>query len=98
VWGCGVTPYVRHSTDCTFCDFGHLRFYYCFSSLSRIILAIVANAGTAGFRAFGKNAMVPRILYVSLCLYPERVAQFIPVEVLQNQGNDGVEVKFLIFQ
>jgi hypothetical protein len=38
VWGCGVcvggvgvwgpvTPYVRHSTDCTCCDFGHLRFY-----------------------------------------------------------------------
>jgi hypothetical protein len=26
VWGCGVTPYVRHSTDCTCCDFGHLRF------------------------------------------------------------------------
>jgi hypothetical protein len=22
----GVTPYVRHSTDCTCCDFGHLRF------------------------------------------------------------------------
>jgi hypothetical protein len=21
------TPYVRHSTDCTCCDFGHLRFY-----------------------------------------------------------------------
>jgi hypothetical protein len=21
------TPYVRHSTDCTSCDFGHLRFY-----------------------------------------------------------------------
>jgi hypothetical protein len=36
VWGCGVTPYVRHSSDCTCCDFGHLRFttkyytiYYC---------------------------------------------------------------------
>jgi hypothetical protein len=31
VWGvCGVplTPYVRHSTDCTCCDFGHLRFTY----------------------------------------------------------------------
>jgi hypothetical protein len=27
VWGCGVTPYVRHSTDCTCCDFGRLRFY-----------------------------------------------------------------------
>jgi hypothetical protein len=27
LWGCGVTPYVRHSTDCTCCDFGHLRFY-----------------------------------------------------------------------
>jgi hypothetical protein len=29
VWGCGpvlVTPYVRHSPDCTCCDFGHLRF------------------------------------------------------------------------
>jgi hypothetical protein len=26
LWGCGVTPYVRHSTDCTCCDFGHLRF------------------------------------------------------------------------
>jgi hypothetical protein len=26
VWGC--TPYVRHSTDCTCCDFRHLRFYY----------------------------------------------------------------------
>jgi hypothetical protein len=22
------TPYVRHSTDCTCCDFGHLRFYF----------------------------------------------------------------------
>jgi hypothetical protein len=28
LWGCGVTPYVRHSPDCTCCDFGHLRFYY----------------------------------------------------------------------
>jgi hypothetical protein len=35
VWGggegcgrCGVTPYVRHSTDCTCCDFGHLRFLF----------------------------------------------------------------------
>jgi hypothetical protein len=27
LWGCGVTPYVRHSTDCTCCDFGHLRFF-----------------------------------------------------------------------
>jgi hypothetical protein len=27
LWGCGVTPYVQHSTDCTCCDFGHLRFY-----------------------------------------------------------------------
>jgi hypothetical protein len=27
LWGCGVTPYVRHSPDCTCCDFGHLRFY-----------------------------------------------------------------------
>jgi hypothetical protein len=26
VWECGVTPYVRHSPDCTCCDFGHLRF------------------------------------------------------------------------
>jgi hypothetical protein len=28
VGGVGVppTPYVRHSTDCTCCDFGHLRF------------------------------------------------------------------------
>jgi hypothetical protein len=30
VWACGVTPYVRHSTDCTCCDFGHLRFYFNF--------------------------------------------------------------------
>jgi hypothetical protein len=32
VWGLNEqsrpTPYVRHSTDCTCCDFGHLRFYY----------------------------------------------------------------------
>jgi hypothetical protein len=27
LWGCGITPYVRHSTDCTWCDFGHLRFF-----------------------------------------------------------------------
>jgi hypothetical protein len=31
VWGLNEqsrpTPYVRHSTDCTCCDFGHLRFY-----------------------------------------------------------------------
>jgi hypothetical protein len=29
VGGVGVppTPYVRHSPDCTCCDFGHLRFY-----------------------------------------------------------------------
>jgi hypothetical protein len=26
VLSCGVTPYVQHSTDCTCCDFGHLRF------------------------------------------------------------------------
>jgi hypothetical protein len=30
VWGVGgvwgVWGYVRHSTDCTCCDFGHLRF------------------------------------------------------------------------
>jgi hypothetical protein len=29
VWGGGgvpPTPYVRHSTDCTCCDFEHLRF------------------------------------------------------------------------
>jgi hypothetical protein len=30
VWGLNEqsrpTPYVRHSTDCTCCDFGHLRF------------------------------------------------------------------------
>jgi hypothetical protein len=40
-WGCGVTPYVRHSSDCTCCDFGHLRFYYydnAFSSLSQNVL------------------------------------------------------------
>jgi hypothetical protein len=33
LWGCGVTPYVRHSTDCTCCDFGHLRFYFLFKIL-----------------------------------------------------------------
>jgi hypothetical protein len=27
VWACGVTPYVRHSTECTCCDFGHLQFF-----------------------------------------------------------------------
>jgi hypothetical protein len=45
VWGCGgcgvlscgVTPYVRHSTDCTCCDFGHLRFYYSMIKLSERI-------------------------------------------------------------
>jgi hypothetical protein len=26
VWACGVTPYVRHSTDCTCCDFGYLNY------------------------------------------------------------------------
>jgi hypothetical protein len=37
VWGLNEqsrpTPYVRHSTDCTCCDFGHLRFLlYCFAA------------------------------------------------------------------
>jgi hypothetical protein len=33
VWAFGVTPYVRHSTDCTCCDFGHLRFLVLFISV-----------------------------------------------------------------
>jgi hypothetical protein len=36
VWGCGVTPYVQHSTDCTCCDFGHPRFLFYQTEISPI--------------------------------------------------------------
>jgi hypothetical protein len=36
VLSCGVTPYIRHSTDCTCCDFGHLRFYLKYQLLLQI--------------------------------------------------------------
>jgi hypothetical protein len=46
VWGCGVTPYVRHSTDCTCCDFGHLRFLLLLLAL--LLLYTSTNNGTSG--------------------------------------------------
>jgi hypothetical protein len=27
LWGCGVTPYVRHFTDCTCCDLDTYDFF-----------------------------------------------------------------------
>jgi hypothetical protein len=40
--GVPPTPYVRHSPDCTCCDFGHLRFnYYKIVVISEIILIIL---------------------------------------------------------
>jgi hypothetical protein len=43
VLSCGVTPYVRHSTDCTCCDFGHLRFGINYKLIFRIIRKMEKN-------------------------------------------------------
>jgi hypothetical protein len=45
---CGVTPYVRHSTDCTCCDFGHLRFINVMD-MALLKMADVSCDGMVGF-------------------------------------------------